>query len=97
MDHIHRTLFGDREHSSLIEVPDLNQATRLARLASSEGMVGLGLPAEAELRIPGLSHRRVEDPVPLVEHGLVWFDEHASPFAVRFIDSVRDALHVDQA
>ena len=97
MDHIHRSLFGDREHSSLIEVPDLNQATRLARLASSEGMVGLGLPAEAELRIPGLSHRRVEDPVPLVEHGLVWFDEHASPFAVRFIDSVRDALHVDQA
>jgi DNA-binding transcriptional LysR family regulator len=97
MDHIHRSLFGDREHSSLIEVPDLNQATRLARLASSEGMVGLGLPAEAELRIPGLSHRRVEDPVPVVEHGLVWFDEHASPFAARFIDSVRDALRVDQA
>jgi DNA-binding transcriptional LysR family regulator len=97
MDHIHRSLFGDHEHPSLIEVADLNEATRLARLARSEGMVGLGLPAEADLRIPGLAHRRVEDPVPVVDYGLAWFDEHASPFAATFINSVRDALRVGQA
>ena len=97
MDHIHRSLFGDRAHPSLIEMPDLNEATRLARLARSEGMVGLGLPAEADLRIPGLAHRRVEDPVPVVDYGLAWFDEHASPFAATFIDSVRDALRIGQA
>lgn len=59
--------------------------------------MGLGLPAEADLRIPGLAHRRVEDPVPVVDYGLAWFDEHASPFAAGFIDSVRDALRVGQA
>jgi DNA-binding transcriptional LysR family regulator len=97
MDHIHRSLFGDREHPSLIEVPDLSEITRLARLAHSKQLIGLGLPAEADLRIPGLAHRRVEDPVPVVEYGLVWLDQYASPFATRFIESVRDALRVDQA
>jgi DNA-binding transcriptional LysR family regulator len=97
MDHIHRSLFGDRKHPSLIEVPDLSEITRLARLAHSEQLIGLGLPAEADLRIPGLAHRRVEDPVPVVEYGLVWLDQYASPFATRFIESVRDALTVDQA
>jgi DNA-binding transcriptional LysR family regulator len=97
MDHIHRSLFGDREHPSLIEVPDLSEITRLARLAHSKQLIGLGLPAEADLRIPGLAYRRVEDPVPVVEYGLAWLDEHASPFATRFIDSLRDALRVDQA
>jgi DNA-binding transcriptional LysR family regulator len=96
MDHIHRSLFGDRDHPSLIEVPDLNDVTRLARLARSEQLIGLGLPAEADLRIPGLAHRRVEDPVPIVEYGLVWFDEHASPVAATFIDSVRDTLRAGQ-
>ena len=97
MDHIHRSLFGDRAHPALIEMPDLNEATRLVRLAGSERLVGLGLPAEAELRIPGLAHRRVEDPVPVLEYGLAWLDEHASAFAATFIDSVRDALRVGQA
>lgn len=97
MDHIHRSLFGDRKHPSLIEVPDLSGITRLARLAHSEQLIGLGLPAEADLRIPGLAHRRIEDPVPVVEYGLVWLDQYASPFATRFIESVRDALRVDQA
>ena len=97
MDHIHRSLFGDRKHPSLIEVPDLSEITRLARLAHSKQLIGLGLPAEADLRIPGLAHRRVEDPVPVVEYGLVWLDQYASPFATRFIESVRDALRVDQA
>jgi hypothetical protein len=97
MDHIHRSLFGDRKHPSLIEVPDLSEIARLARLAHSEQLIGLGLPAEADLRIPGLAHRRVEDPVPVVEYGLVWLDRYASPFATRFIESVRDALRVDQA
>jgi DNA-binding transcriptional LysR family regulator len=97
MDHIHRSLFGDRKHPSLVEVPDLSEITRLARLAHSEQLIGLGLPAEADLRIPGLAHRRVEDPVPVVEYGLVWLDQYASPFATRFIESVRDALRVDQA
>ena len=97
MDHIHRSLFGDRKHPSLVEVPDLSEITRLARLAHSEQLIGLGLPAEADLRIPGLVHRRVEDPVPVVEYGLVWLDQYASPFATRFIESVRDALRVDQA
>ena len=97
MDHIHRSLFGDRKHPSLIEVPDLSEITRLARLAHSEQLIGLGLPAEADLRIPGLAHRRVEDQVPVVEYGLVWLDQYASPFATSFIESVRDALTVDQA
>ena len=40
MDHIHRSLFGDRKHPSLIEVPDLSEITRLARLAHSERLSG---------------------------------------------------------
>lgn len=92
MDHIHRSLFGNHEHPSLIESPDLNQAGRLTRLARSDRLLGLGLPAEAELRIPGLVHRRVEDPVPLIDYGLVWFEDHDSPFATAFIDTLRETV-----
>jgi hypothetical protein len=76
----------------LIEVPELNQATRLTRLARSDHMVGLGLPGEAELEIPGLAYRRVEDPVPLLDYGLAWLNEHESPFASAFIDTVRETV-----
>ena len=92
MDHIHRSLFGDLPHPALIEVPELNQATRLARLARSDHMIGLGLSEEAELEIPGLAYRRVEDPVPLVDYGLAWLNEHESPFASAFIDTVRETV-----
>lgn len=97
MDHIHRSLFGDREHPSLVEAPDLTQATRLTRLARSDRLIGLGLPAEAELKIPGLAYRRVEDPVPVVDYGLAWLHEHDSPFAAGFIDTVREALRTSQS
>jgi len=92
MDHIHRSLFGDHDHPSLIESPDLNQATRLARLARSDRLVGIGLPAEAELKIPGLVHRSVEDPAPHIEYGLAWFEDHDSPSATAFIDAAREAF-----
>ena len=97
MDHIHRSLFGDRDHPSLVEAPDLTQATRLTRLARSDRLVGLGLPAEAELNIPRLAYRRLEDPVPVVDYGLAWLNEHDSPFAAGFIDTVRDALRPGQS
>jgi DNA-binding transcriptional LysR family regulator len=97
MDHIHRSLFGDLEHPSLIEVPDLTQATRLTRLARSDRLIGIGLPAEADLKIPGLAYRRLEDPVPLVDYGLAWLNEHDSRFVVGFIDTVRDALRAGQS
>ena len=96
MDHIHRSLFGDLEHPSLIEMPDLTQTTRLTRLARSDRLIGLGLPAEAELMVPGLAYRRVEHPVPVVDYGLAWLNEHDSPFAAGFIDTVREALRADQ-
>ena len=92
IDHIHRSLFGDLEHPSLIEAPDLTQATRLTRLARSDHLIGLGLPTEAELKIPGLTYRRVEDPVPVADYGLAWLNEHDSPFAAGFIDTVREFL-----
>ncbi len=91
MDHIHRAFFGDGEHPSLIELPDLNPAERLARVARSERLVGIGLPGEAELRIPGLLHRGVEEPSPRVEYGLAWMHANGSPFAAGFIDLAREA------
>jgi DNA-binding transcriptional LysR family regulator len=97
MDHIHRSLFGDRAHPELVEAPDLTQVTRLTRLARSDRMIGLGLPAEAELGIPGLVYRRLEDPVPAVDYGLAWLNEHDSPFATGFIDTVREALRTGQS
>jgi DNA-binding transcriptional LysR family regulator len=96
MDHIHRSLFGDRQHPSLIEALDLSQSTRLTRLARSDELVGLGMPAETELKIPGLVYRRVEDPVPLVDYGLAWLSEHDSPFATAFIDLARETLGSSQ-
>lgn len=97
MDHIHRSLFGDLEHPSLIEAPDLTQATRLTRLTRSDRLIGLGLQADADLEIPGLAYRRVEDPVLVVDYGLAWLNEHESPFAAGFIDMAREAVRAGQA
>ena len=92
MDHIHRSLFGEGTHPSLIELPDLNPAERLARVARSERLVGIGLPGEAELKIPGLLHRGVEDPSPRVDYGLAWMNTNGSPHVAGFIDLARHAL-----
>jgi hypothetical protein len=47
-------------------------------------------PIVAELAVPGVVFRRVEDPSSLLEYGIVWFESHASMFGQAFVDLARE-------
>jgi DNA-binding transcriptional LysR family regulator len=74
VEHVHRMLFGEREHPDLLESPDAATATRVLLVLQGKGITATILAAIKELQIPGIVFRRVEDPAPFVEHGIVWKD-----------------------
>jgi DNA-binding transcriptional LysR family regulator len=95
MRHIHRLLFGEEEHPSLVESSDLSQTTRLSLVARSEELAGIALPSDMELNVPGLVYRRVQRPVPVLEYGIVWLETQASPFVPAFVDLTRELAEVN--
>ena len=40
--------------------------------------------------VQGIVLRRIEDPVPMMEMGLAWFDVHPSPFVPSFVDLAQE-------
>jgi DNA-binding transcriptional LysR family regulator len=83
--HVHRMLFGDADHPSLIETSDISQTTRLSLVAQNEDFAGIALPSDRALNVPGLVYRRVEEPTPTLEYGIVWLETPASPFVPAFV------------
>jgi DNA-binding transcriptional LysR family regulator len=90
MSHIHRALFGDRPHPDLVEAPDLTQTTRLSLVARDERAAGVALPSDVDLGVPGLVYRRVEDPAPTIEYGILWLENGVSALVPRFVQLTRE-------
>jgi DNA-binding transcriptional LysR family regulator len=88
VDHILRSLIGRTEHPNTVEISDVG-AARFRLVAEGVGITPVALPTESLLAIPGIVYRRVEDPAPTIEYGLVWFDEHPSPALPAFLDLAR--------
>jgi DNA-binding transcriptional LysR family regulator len=90
MGRIHRSLFGETPHPALVEAHDLTQTTRLLLVVRNEELVGIGLPSDTELGIPGLVFRHVEEPVPTIEYGIVWLENATSPAVPQFVQVTRE-------
>lgn len=85
MDHVNDVLFGGT-HPDAVEVCDVTQGSRIAQVIRGVAPAAIGLPEEAELRVPGVVYRRMEEPSPIVEYGIAWPDATVTPFVRAFID-----------
>jgi DNA-binding transcriptional LysR family regulator len=89
VDHVHRMLFGESQHPRPVMLADVFEGNRLAFVAEGGGVAVTEWPSMEVLKVHGVVSRRVEEPAPVVEFGIVWFDTHASPFVQAFVDLAR--------
>jgi DNA-binding transcriptional LysR family regulator len=90
VDHIHDVLFeGRREPRPLVEAMDMAAAARISKVAEDARLIGIGFGSEARLEAPGVVFRSFEEPTPRIEHGIVWFDAHASSLVDSFVGVAR--------
>jgi DNA-binding transcriptional LysR family regulator len=92
IDHMYRLAFGRSEHPHALEVLDAMAGARLLLVSQGSGFTLTTLPESAQLRIPGVVYRRVEDPVPEIEYGVAWSRIHAQPFVEPFILEARGVV-----
>jgi DNA-binding transcriptional LysR family regulator len=95
-DHIHRQLFGNGEPRRRIESPDGTDASRLLLVAKGVGLTVAGFPQIADLRIPDVVFRRLEDPVPTIEYGVAWSEGHVSPILAAFVALAREVADEEE-
>jgi DNA-binding transcriptional LysR family regulator len=85
VDHLHRVLFGEAGHPLSRVVPEIAQGNLLLLVAQGQEITVTTDPWDTDLGVQGVVFRRLEDPVPLIEYGIVWLDSAASPFLSDFI------------
>jgi DNA-binding transcriptional LysR family regulator len=96
LDHVHREVFGVPQHPNRIEVADaVDAGSRALLVAQGMGIAvdALHVPSGDLPTKPAVVYRRIEDPPPLIEHGLIWFEEELSPVASSLVDVARE--HVE--
>jgi DNA-binding transcriptional LysR family regulator len=84
-DDIHRSLFGEVEPPHIMEVADVSETTRLQLVADGKGVTLSALSLARGQGVPGVVFRRIAEPPPTIEYGVVWFDAHLSPLIQSFI------------
>jgi DNA-binding transcriptional LysR family regulator len=89
VDHVHRSLIGRVDHPNAVEISDVGPA-RFRLVAKGLGITPVAIPTETLMPIPGIVYRKIEDPAPTIEYGLIWFDEHLSPALPVFLDLARE-------
>jgi DNA-binding transcriptional LysR family regulator len=89
IDHLRRLLFGETSPPGLVEISEMTDAARLHHIVQGRGVTMMAASA-VPVHIPGIAFRRIEDPVPMMEMGLAWFDVHLSPFVPSFVDLARE-------
>jgi DNA-binding transcriptional LysR family regulator len=89
-DDIHHSLFGEVEHPRRLELADVSETTRLQLVAAGKGVTLSVLSLTSGQQVPGIVFRRIADPTPSIECGVVWIDTHRSPLIPSFIQVARD-------
>jgi DNA-binding transcriptional LysR family regulator len=92
VDHMHDVLFAGRQPLALVEAIDMAATARVSKVAEDEKLIGIGFGSEAQLETSGVVFRSFEEPVPRIEHGIAWFDTHASSFVDSFVSVARELL-----
>jgi DNA-binding transcriptional LysR family regulator len=72
-----------------VEISDFADASRLQHVAQGRG-VAMVLAPTAQEHFPDIVFRRIEDPAPMMEVGLAWFDLHVSSFVPSFVELARE-------
>jgi DNA-binding transcriptional LysR family regulator len=88
-DRIHLSLIGRTSHPKAVEISDVGTA-RFRLVAEGLGLTPVAVPMESLLPIPGVVYRRVEQPLPTIEYGLLWFEDHVSPGVLSFLEIARE-------
>jgi DNA-binding transcriptional LysR family regulator len=91
-DHIHRVLFGEVAHPQLVEAADISETRRLLLVAEGRGIAVSASSTVLGLHIPRIVYRRMEEPEPVIECGVVWYETLTSPLAPSFIQVARDVV-----
>lgn len=89
IDHLNRSLLGETSPPGLVEISEMTDASRLQHVAQGRGIT-MVLASAVPDHFPDVVFRRIEDPVPVMEMGLAWFDVHLSPFVPSFVDLARE-------
>jgi DNA-binding transcriptional LysR family regulator len=92
VEHVHDVVFAGREPLALVEAIDMAATARISQVAEDEKLIGIGFGSEAQLETSGVVFRSFEEPVPRIEHGIAWFDTHASSFVDSFVGVARELL-----
>ena len=87
VDHLRTSLFGGVEHPRLVEVAE--NTDLLMHVGAGEGIAAVD-PSLVELEISNVAFRRLEDPAPEFDYGLVWLDSAISPFLTWFLELARE-------
>jgi DNA-binding transcriptional LysR family regulator len=77
-------LFGQPEPPDPVRLSSFGSRLQLA--AEGRGLAGIFVPAEPIFSLPGLVYRRLEDPIPTFDYGLLWFDDRMSPAQEAFLE-----------
>jgi hypothetical protein len=91
-EHVIRALFGVYPHPRAVDLPQaIDRDSRFRMVADGVGISGIAVPVTAEPPSDrdGVVFRRVTDPPPLIEYGLVWFDVNGSQATTSFIEAAR--------
>jgi DNA-binding transcriptional LysR family regulator len=86
-DHVNLALFGTTEPPHPVHLNDVSGRFQL--VAEGAGITPVAIPTETNLSRPGVVYRRLEDPEPTIDYGLVWFDDHVSPALAAFLRLAR--------
>jgi DNA-binding transcriptional LysR family regulator len=87
VDHWRTSFFGEEKHEDLVEIGDMTET--LVRVAAGDGIT-ITNPMVAALDMTNVVFRRLEDPVPEFEYGVVWLEPSASPFVSDFVKVTRE-------
>ena len=88
IDHVLRLLFGTSDPPNPVEISTVTDRFRL--VAEGVGISVVGVPMESLLPLRGVVYRRLADPSPTIEYGLLWFDDHASPALPALLELARE-------
>jgi DNA-binding transcriptional LysR family regulator len=92
-DHVYLSLFGQTEPPHPVHLNDVGGRFQL--VAGGVGISPVAVPTETLIPRPGVVYRRVEDPAPTIEYGLLWFDDHVSPASTAFLSLASEIARKD--
>jgi DNA-binding transcriptional LysR family regulator len=88
-DMVHRALLGRIDHPNAVDISDIG-SSRFRLVADGVGITPVAVPTETLLPIQGVVYRRVEEPAPTLEYGLLWFEDYVQPALAAFLEIARE-------